>query len=110
MIKETKKEENKRNKEIKHLLKLREKEEKLTHKILQVQESPENYLDPPAKVEKLNLELQEIQAEIEKERMRSTAATSTWVDDLPNKGNENSTNSAGNFAIETFSNRDSELK
>ena len=110
MIKETKKEENKRNKEIKHLLKLREKEEKLTHKILQVQESPENYLDPPAKLEKLNLELQEIQAEIEKERMKSTAATSTWVDDLPNKGNANSANSAGNFSIETFTCRDSELK
>ena len=93
MIKETKKEENKRNKEIKHLLKLREKEEKLTQKILQVQESPENYLDPPTKLEKLNLELQEIQAEIEQERMKSTTATSTWFDDLPNNGNENSTNS-----------------
>ena len=93
MIKETKKEENKRNKEIKHLLKLREKEEKLTQKILQVQESPENYLDPPTKLEKLNLELQEIQAEIEQERMKSIAATSTWVDDLPNNGNENSNNS-----------------
>ena len=63
---------------------MREKEEKLTHKILQVQESPENYLDPPAKLEKLNLELQEIQAKIENERMKSTDAPSTWVDDLPN--------------------------
>ena len=89
---------------------MREREEKLTHKILQVKDSPENYLDPSAKLEKLNLELQEIQAEIEKERMKSTAATSTWVDDLPNKGNENSTNSAGNCTIETFTCRDSELK
>lgn len=55
--------------------KLREKEEKIVSKISLINENPQNYLDPQKNIDELNLKLENIRVEIEKEETRANIMT-----------------------------------